>query len=107
MSGKARKRDTLNTRIRQEEPASIGRAVEEALLDRAIFTVSRVAYATFLGRLDASAQSNEALRRTMQTSAPWDCLGMHTSWSLSSACKHIRRTWTFSPLAGRRWPKAG
>jgi uncharacterized protein (DUF1778 family) len=45
---------------------------EDALLDRTVFTVSPEAYAEFLARLDAPAQSNESLRRVMQTPAPWD-----------------------------------
>src|SRR5271168_3121752 len=47
-------------------------AAEDALLDRTVFTVSPEAYAEFLARLDAPAQSNERLRRVMQTPAPWD-----------------------------------
>ena len=48
------------------------RAAEDALLDRTIFTVSPKAYAEFLARLDAPPQSDERLRRTMRTSAPWE-----------------------------------
>src|SRR5271155_5521364 len=84
-------RDTLNLRIKPEERGLIDRAAtitgktrtdfvleaarraaEEALLDRTVFTVSPEAYAQFLARLDAPAQSNERLRRVMQTPTPWD-----------------------------------
>lgn len=47
------------------------RAAEDALLDRAVFSVGAEAYAAFLARLDAPAQSNPHLRRTMQTPPPW------------------------------------
>ncbi|MCE1185210.1 DUF1778 domain-containing protein [Zoogloea sp.] len=87
---KAPRRDTLNLRIPPEERNLIDRAAEAAgktrtdfilsaarraaedtLLDRAILSVSPEAYAEFLARLDAPAQSNERLRKTMQTPAPW------------------------------------
>jgi uncharacterized protein (DUF1778 family) len=87
----AAKRDTLNLRIKSEERGlidraalSVGknrtdfileaarRAAEDALLDRTVFTASPQAYADFLTRLDAPPQPNERLRRTMQTTAPWD-----------------------------------
>jgi uncharacterized protein (DUF1778 family) len=48
------------------------RRAEEVLLDRTIFTVSSEIYAEYLARLDAPAQPNERLRRTMTTKAPWD-----------------------------------
>ncbi len=51
--------------------ASVRRA-EEVLLDRTIFTVSPEIYAEYLARLDAPAQLNERLKRTMSTKAPWD-----------------------------------
>jgi uncharacterized protein (DUF1778 family) len=85
----ARKRQSLNLRIKPEERGLIDRAAkmlgknrtdfmldaarraaEDALLDRTIFTVSPKAYAEFLARLDAPPQPNERLRRTMRTSAP-------------------------------------
>jgi uncharacterized protein (DUF1778 family) len=47
-------------------------AVEEALLDRAVFAVSPETYAAFLARLDEAPKPNERLRRTMQSPAPWD-----------------------------------
>jgi uncharacterized protein (DUF1778 family) len=86
-----RKRQSLNLRIKPEERGLIDRAAktlgknrtefmldaarraaEEALLDRTIFTVSPKAYAEFMARLDAPPQSNERLRRTMRTLAPWE-----------------------------------
>lgn len=87
----APRRDTLNLRIPAEERNLIDRAAEaagktrtdfilgaarraaeETLLDRAILSVTPDAYAEFLARLDAPAQPNERLRKTMQTPAPWD-----------------------------------
>ena len=86
----APRRDTLNLRIPPQERNLIDRAAEAAgktrtdfilsaarraaedtLLDRAILSVSPEAYAEFLARLDAPAQPNERLRKTMQTPAPW------------------------------------
>lgn len=83
-------RDTLNLRIPPAERNLIDRAAlsagktrtdfilqaarraaEEALLDRAVMSVSPEAYAEFLKRLDAPAQPNERLRRTMQATPPW------------------------------------
>jgi uncharacterized protein (DUF1778 family) len=87
----ARKRQSLNLRIKPKERGlidcaakSLGknrtdfmldaarRAAEEILLDRTIFTVSAKAYAEFLARLDAPPKRNERLRRTMRTSATWE-----------------------------------
>ena len=87
----ARKRDTLNIRIKPEERGLIDRAAqllgknrtdfildasrraaEDALLDRTTFLVSSEAYEEFLARLDAPAQPNERLRRTLETPAPWE-----------------------------------
>ena len=87
----ARKRQSLNLRIKPKERGLIDRAAkslgknrtdfmldaarraaEEILLDRTIFTVSPKAYAEFLARLDAPPKPNERLRRTMRTSAPWE-----------------------------------
>jgi uncharacterized protein (DUF1778 family) len=48
------------------------RRAEEVLLDRSVFTVSAEIYAEYLARLDAPAQPNERLRRTMSSKAPWD-----------------------------------
>jgi uncharacterized protein (DUF1778 family) len=91
MRASTSKRDTLNIRIKPEERGLIDRAAntlgknrtdfildaarraaEDALLDRTLFAVSPAAYAEFLARLDAPAQPNERLRRTMQARAPWD-----------------------------------
>ncbi len=85
------RRDTLNLRIPVEERNLIDRAAEAAgktrtdfilsaarraaedtLLDRAVLSVSPEAYAEFLARLDAPAQANERLCKSMQTTAPWD-----------------------------------
>ena len=88
------RRETLNIRIRPEERGLIDRAAqvrgknrtdfildaarraaEEALLDRAIMSVSPEAYANFLARLEAPPQPNERLQRTLQTPLPWDNKG--------------------------------
>lgn len=85
------KRETLNLRIKPEERSLIDRAAkargknrtdfvleaaraaaEEALLDQTIIAASPDAYAAFLERLDMPPQSNERLRKTMQSPAPWD-----------------------------------
>jgi len=85
------KRDTLNLRIKPEVRGMIDRAAallgknrtdfvldaarraaEDALIDRTIIRVSPDVHAAFLARLDAPPQSNERLRRTMQTPAPWE-----------------------------------
>lgn len=85
------KRDTLNIRIKPEERSLIDRAAkirgknrtdfvldaaraaaEEALLDQTIIHVTREAYESFLARLDMPPQSNERLRKTLRTPAPWD-----------------------------------
>lgn len=87
----ARKRQSLNLRIKPEERGLIDRAAktlgknrtdfmldaarraaEETLLDRTIFAVSPKAFAEFLARLDAPPQPNERLLKTMRTSAPWE-----------------------------------
>ena len=85
------RRTTLNLRIKPEERSLIDRAAtltgknrtdfvleaarraaEDALLDRTMFTVSPDAYAAFLARLDEPPRPNERLRRTLQTTPPWD-----------------------------------
>ena len=85
------KRQSLNLRIKPEERGLIDcaaktlgknrtdfvldaarRAAEDALLDRTVLTVSPKAYAEFLARLDAPPQSNERLRKTLRTVAPWE-----------------------------------
>jgi uncharacterized protein (DUF1778 family) len=84
-------RETLNLRIKPElrglidrAASSLGktrtdfvldaarRAAEEALLDRAIVSATPEAYAAFLARLDAPAQPNARLKRTLKTPAPWE-----------------------------------
>ncbi len=85
------KRDTLNLRIKPEMRGMIDRAAkllgksrtdfvldaarraaEEALLDRTVIRVDPETYAEFVALLDAPPQANAALRRTMQTAAPWE-----------------------------------
>jgi uncharacterized protein (DUF1778 family) len=87
----APRRDTLNLRIKPDERGLIERAAtltgktrtdfvleaarhaaEEALLDRTIFAVSPDAYAAFLARLDEPPRPNDRLRRTIQTTPPWE-----------------------------------
>jgi uncharacterized protein (DUF1778 family) len=87
----AKRRETLNLRVKPEERNLIDRAAsltgktrtdfvleaarhaaEEALLDRAVFAVSPETYAAFIARLDEAPRPNERLRRTMQSAAPWD-----------------------------------
>jgi len=48
------------------------RAAEEVLVDRTVFRVSPKVYSEFLARLDAPPKPNRRLRRSLQTSAPWD-----------------------------------
>lgn len=85
-----RRRETLNIRIRPEERGLIDRAAkvrgknrtdfildaarraaEDALLDQALLPVSPKAYADFVARLDAPAEPNERLRRTVRAPVPW------------------------------------
>jgi len=85
------KRDTLNIRIKPEERNLIDRAAktrgknrtdfildaarsaaEDALLDQVIISVSPQAYQQFLTRLDKAPKANERLRKTMQTTPPWE-----------------------------------
>jgi len=47
-------------------------AAEEALLDQRQISVSPKAYAEFLNRLDQPPMPNERIRKTMQSSAPWE-----------------------------------
>ena len=84
------RRDTLNLRIPTAErnlidraASSTGmtrtdfilgaarRAAEDTLLDRAILSVGAKAYAEFIKRLEAPAQPNARLRRTMRVTPPW------------------------------------
>ena len=83
-------RETLNIRIGAEEKGLIDRAAkvrgtnrtdfildaarraaEDTLVDRALISVNPKAYAEFVARLDAPAQPNERLRRTMRAQVPW------------------------------------
>jgi uncharacterized protein (DUF1778 family) len=83
-------RETLNIRIAAETRSLIDRAAkargqnrtdfildaarraaEDALLDRALISVSAKAYAEFLARLDEPAKPNKRLRRTLQAPLPW------------------------------------
>lgn len=87
----ANKRETLNIRIKPEERTLIDRAAkareknrtdfilnaarlatEEVLLDQKIITVSPEIYAEFVAGLDMPPGSNERLRKTLKTPAPWD-----------------------------------
>lgn len=85
------KRETLNLRIKPAERDLIDRAAkakgknrtdfvleaaraaaEEALLEQRIILANPDAYQEFLTRLDQPPEPNAALRKTMQTPAPWD-----------------------------------
>ena len=85
------KRKTLNIRIKPELLGIIDRAAElagknrtdfvldaarvaaeDALLDRTVFVVNPKAYAEFQARLDAPPRPNARLRRSLQTTAPWE-----------------------------------
>ena len=85
------KRETLNIRIKPEERSLIDRAAktrgknrtdfildaarlaaEEVLLDQVVIAVSPQAYEQFLARLDMPPQADDRLRKTMQTTAPWE-----------------------------------
>ncbi|MFA5702606.1 MAG: DUF1778 domain-containing protein [Advenella sp.] len=85
------KRETLNLRIKTKERLLIDRAAkvqgknrtefvldtlraaaENVLMDQTYISVSHEAYDAFLERLDSPAQTNENLKKTMQTAAPWD-----------------------------------
>lgn len=85
------RRDALNLRIKPELRGLIDRAAEltgknrtdfvlnaarhaaeDALMDRTVFAVSPKAYAEFLARLDAPPRPNARLRRSLQTTAPWE-----------------------------------
>ncbi|EOA2106841.1 DUF1778 domain-containing protein [Escherichia coli] len=85
------KRETLNLRIKPAERDLIDRAskfrgknrtdfvleaaraaAEEALIEQRIIMAGPEAYQAFLTRLDHAPSPNDALRKTMQTSAPWE-----------------------------------
>ena len=84
------RRETLNLRIPPAERSLIDRAAqstgktrtdfileaarraaEDALLERAVTAVNPRAFAAFVARLDAPAQPNERLRKSMQAPQPW------------------------------------
>jgi uncharacterized protein (DUF1778 family) len=48
------------------------RAAREALLDQTLILVDDEAYARFVALLDAPPKPNPALRKLMQTPAPWE-----------------------------------
>ncbi|MCU1796357.1 DUF1778 domain-containing protein [Pectobacterium polaris] len=85
------KRETLNLRIKPAERDLIDRAAkvrgknrtdfiledaraaaEEVLIDQRIIMADPDAYQEFLARLDQVPSPNAALRKTMQTPAPWE-----------------------------------
>jgi len=87
----ATKRETLNVRVKPEDRALIDRAAgllgksrtdflldsarraaQDAVLDEALFSVSPVAYAAFVARLDAPPAPNAKLRLMMTTPAAWE-----------------------------------
>lgn len=47
-------------------------AAEEALIEQRIIMADPQAYQEFLARLDQTPSPNAALRKTMQTPAPWE-----------------------------------
>lgn len=85
------KRETLNLRIKPAERDLIDRAAkargknrtdfvldaaraaaEEALIEQRIIMTDPEAYQKFIIRLDQAPSPNAALRKTMQTPAPWE-----------------------------------
>jgi uncharacterized protein (DUF1778 family) len=48
------------------------RAAEDTILDQAVITIDRESYDRFLAILDRPPESNERLRKLMQTPAPWE-----------------------------------
>ncbi|OGR05136.1 MAG: CopG family transcriptional regulator [Deltaproteobacteria bacterium RIFOXYD12_FULL_50_9] len=85
------RRETLNIRIKPEERSFIDRAArmkgknrtdfildavrvaaEEALFDQSVILASPEVYTKFLALLDMPPRINERLRKTMQTTAPWE-----------------------------------
>lgn len=59
---------TLNLRTEPDEQA----VTEEALIEQRIIMADPEAYQEFLGRLDQAPSPNAALRKTIQTPAPWE-----------------------------------
>ena len=85
------KRETLNLRIKPAERDLIDRAAkargknrtdfvleaaraaaEDTLIEQRIIMADPDAYQEFLARLDQAPSPNAALRKTMQTPAPWE-----------------------------------
>lgn len=85
------RRESLNLRIKPAERDLIDRAAkargknrsefvleaaraaaEEALIEQRIFRIDSDDYQLFLNRLDQPPAPNAALRKTMQTPAPWE-----------------------------------
>ncbi|WP_233961621.1 type II toxin -antitoxin system TacA 1-like antitoxin [Pectobacterium versatile] len=62
------KRVALNLCTEPDEQA----VTEEALIDQRIIMADPDAYQEFLARLDQASAPNAALRKTMQTLAPWE-----------------------------------
>lgn len=48
------------------------RAAEDAILDQTVIITDRARYDRFVALLDRPPQSNEKLRKLMQTPAPWE-----------------------------------
>ena len=90
-SQSAARSGVINIRVRPDERALIDRAAsaqgksrsdfmleasrraaEEALLDQTVLRVDAVTYRRFVELLDAPPRPNAALRRLMQTTAPWE-----------------------------------
>ena len=91
LSKVAKKRETLNIRIKPEERGLIDHAArmrgknrtdfildavrlaaEETLLDQVIIMTTPEAYAKFLAQLEMPPNPNSRLLKTMQTPAPWE-----------------------------------
>jgi polyhydroxyalkanoate synthesis repressor PhaR len=51
---------------------AVRRAAEDALLERTLFLAGPAAFEAFRARLDEAPNSNDRLRRTLQTPAPWE-----------------------------------
>jgi len=86
-----RGRSTLNLRIQSELRGLIDRAAalsgknrtefvltaarqaaENTLMDRTVFAMNPAAFSEFLARLDAPPNPSSRLRRSLETSAPWE-----------------------------------
>jgi uncharacterized protein (DUF1778 family) len=92
------KRTTLNLRVTPETRILIDRgaearglnltdfildaarnAAEQALLDKTLFSCSPEVFGAFVARLDAPAQPNERLLKSLNTPAPWITDDAHNS----------------------------